>query len=532
MSSPRRRRNGERRRTGKKGATAPIKKRLGRIDFLRWVPAAAALIFLTLAITRFDPKLSIIGDNAQFLILGRSIASGQGYSQINAPEPLPHTKYPPFFPLILAAVQIAFPWSYVAPKIVVLILATAAIYLLGLLLVKRFPAEIAVPALALTAIHPELVQFSYTILSEIPYLFLTAAAFLLFSRWEREGGRKTLAVAFAFAIASYYTRTIGITLIFAFIGSVLLRRRFRTALLLLVTALVLALPWTIRNRSVSTGESYLHQLMCVYPYEPARGTLTLKQFFTLRIANNIRNYGATEIGGGVCSNVELNQSALPKNVWKGLSIASSILIVIGLAGRMIRRKEVFEIYTILYLAVCLVWPDVWASLRFLLPILPFLFIYVLTALRDGALLLRRFGVPRWSHIVVALILAFPALRANRLYAVEGNEYGTNWVNYFKAARWVKENTDESAIVACRKPYLFYLVSRRRTDPYLWSYDEDKVFQQMVDHGVEYVVVSQLSGTERKYLVPSVNKHSDRFRVLRRFTDPDTIVLRLLPEGSP
>ncbi|SVD00994.1 uncharacterized protein METZ01_LOCUS353848, partial [marine metagenome] len=67
-------------------------------------PVAAFLLALLLSAWTFDAKLSISGDNAEFITLSRSLASGQGLSYVNLPEPQMATKFPPVFPLMLAPV--------------------------------------------------------------------------------------------------------------------------------------------------------------------------------------------------------------------------------------------------------------------------------------------------------------------------------------------------------------------------------------------------------------------------------------------
>ena len=60
----------------------------------------AAALFL--GVWTFDSKLSLSGDNAEFITLARSLAQGEGLSYINSPDPRPSTKFPFGFPLLLA----------------------------------------------------------------------------------------------------------------------------------------------------------------------------------------------------------------------------------------------------------------------------------------------------------------------------------------------------------------------------------------------------------------------------------------------
>ena len=50
----------------------------------------------------FDKKISLIGDNASYYILGSAIANGDGYKNIQHLNKESHYHYPPGYPLIIA----------------------------------------------------------------------------------------------------------------------------------------------------------------------------------------------------------------------------------------------------------------------------------------------------------------------------------------------------------------------------------------------------------------------------------------------
>ena len=75
----------------------------------RWGgPLAAALVTLLVSAWTFDAKLSISGDNTEFVTLARSLAAGDGLTYTNRPEPRVATKYPFGLPLLLAPMAAAF----------------------------------------------------------------------------------------------------------------------------------------------------------------------------------------------------------------------------------------------------------------------------------------------------------------------------------------------------------------------------------------------------------------------------------------
>jgi len=50
----------------------------------------------------FDHKIDLGGDNAYYYILGNSIASGQGYTNIETKNKIANTHFPPGYPLIIS----------------------------------------------------------------------------------------------------------------------------------------------------------------------------------------------------------------------------------------------------------------------------------------------------------------------------------------------------------------------------------------------------------------------------------------------
>ena len=106
-----------------------------------------SLIFVTAALGMgllfFDVKLSLSGDNAEFVILGRALAAGKGLVYLNNPALPPGTKYPPGFPTILAAADLGFPGSIAAMKAFVVLAYAISIPFIYLLLIRHATRGIA-----------------------------------------------------------------------------------------------------------------------------------------------------------------------------------------------------------------------------------------------------------------------------------------------------------------------------------------------------------------------------------------------------
>ena len=86
------------------------------------IPLFVMAASLCLGVWTFDSKLSLSGDNAEYIIIARSLAQGEGLSYIHSPEPRPATKSPFGLPLLLAPLASAFPDDWVPMKALVLAL--------------------------------------------------------------------------------------------------------------------------------------------------------------------------------------------------------------------------------------------------------------------------------------------------------------------------------------------------------------------------------------------------------------------------
>ena len=168
---------------------------------------------LLMGILLFDANLSLTGDNAQFINLGRSLAEGYGLSETIEGEPIPHTKYPFGFPLLLAIIDILFPDNLIALKSLVVVLYAISIPLTYLLIRRFAPPPMALGTSALCLASPLLLDYSHQVMSEIPFLLFSFIALLLLHRAQKSNTLSTLALAIIAIIAAYYIRSAGIILI-------------------------------------------------------------------------------------------------------------------------------------------------------------------------------------------------------------------------------------------------------------------------------------------------------------------------------
>ncbi len=507
------------------------------------IPLFVVTATLALGVWTFDSKLSLSGDNAEFIVLARSLAQGEGLSYIHSPEPAPATKFPFGFPLLLAPLAWAFPEDWVPMKALVLALfalGMGVLYQLARERVGVWPA-LAVVALSLMAgrsylthdaagmaFGPMLLHFSHQVMSEVPYLTFSLLALWLVDRGVgRDGlrGNGWLLGGLACTIWACFIRTAGIALAAAVASHLLLRRDFRRCLLFVGATLVCWLPWTLRNQAVGSGGVYLKQLFMVNPYRPEQGWLDLPGFLE-RFIGQVDRYlrGWPEV---LVPSLSGTDSILHPGPLLVIVLASAATVL------CIRRGEhLLLLYTALYMGMLLLWS--WPGERFLVPVVPvvvLLGVWTVLQVRGRLAAMGRAAHHAGRLAVWGCLGAWLIAHAGgvgRLADYAGDDYPANWQRYHDAGKWIEANTPEEAVVLCRKGFWMHVVSGRRVVGFPFE-EPGAVLAHMEREGVDFVVVERLGYRQTDdYLVPAIYEYRDRFQVVWYDDAVPTGVMRFLP----
>jgi len=476
----------------------------------------------------FDGALALWGDNAEFIILGRSLAAGEGLSYINQPAPTPATKYPFGFPLMLAAVEFLLPGSIHALKALVVILYALSIPLTFRLLTRHASTRTAAAVCAFCLASPLLLDFSHQVMSEVPYLAVSTLGLILVQRAVRSGSHRDLLWSLLAVMAAYHIRTAGVTLIAATVVYLTLTGRRRQSALFAAGAVLLALPWAVRNHLYGAGAGYLNQLISVDPYRPQDGTLTLASLLE-RVTENLKIYGLRDLPG-LFLPTAFGEGTPPLHLlaW-AIGIALGGLLLGGLAV-CLHRKQLPAVYLVFYLAMCLLWPHIFSSNRFLLPVVPLLYYCVISGVGLAARAVRSRVPPRLlsvaGYALAALVLLSNAQATVKL-AGEKSTYPRHWARYYQAGLWIRDHAPLASVVACRKPFLMCAFSSRRTVGYPFTDDHEELIAGLEASGADIVVVDSFSNTSVDYLAPAVLRHHHKFRKLHFIKDPDIFIVSLV-----
>jgi hypothetical protein len=512
-----------------------------------WLPFWCALILASSLLT-FDRKLYINGDNVEYIRLAEAARHGMLWGS---------PKFPPFFPWLLALPQSVFGTALMPQKILVYLVYLVAAWLLIRRARTLFPRGYGEPIGWIAATLIPVLEFGHYVMSEVPYLCLSLLALGAFDRATSgpdASGREEIDPAVSLeagserhritalilcavaAAATFYTRSVGLSLWSALAVAIVIRRdlSWRARGLFVACSILLFLPWALRSL-IGPPNPYFRQLIQVNPFYPEYGTLDLSSLLS-RVGENLRIYVGGEIPTNLTPGIfrwtydppERRYAFLPLYVaWIPL-----LFVGIGLV-RSIRRREPLGLYVVLYLVLSILWPTLWTGIRFLVPVLPFLALFLF----DGffSLLSLRGGLERDRRRIITAVLIVWFLLAVRLQttlAREVRRYPPDWDAYFKAATWIKGHTSPSSIIVDRKPSMLTYVTDRRAVTFPREADPEKMVEWMKSEGVGYVLVPAIPYDDiARYLIPTVQREQAHFAPVFEVEEPYTVVLRFKPDAG-
>lgn len=523
--------------------TAAISPSASFLDFRRFQASTWVRILVTVQLIsiawQFTPMYCDNGDNATYYILGKSIAEGKGYRNLDTPGEPVHYQYPVVFPLMLAVAEV-FSRGFVLPKIFVS-LTSVLITLLSYYLLRDRLKYLTWPYLFLMAVSGQIAAFSAIMMSEVPYLFFTVAALLLLDRSQAEPGNRLLFwSAIIVSVLPVHTRSAGIAFSAAWIAANVLSKNYRYALMhALVAAVTMAV---FRSFTGSNPYGYLAWMRNVYDIDA--GFLTFPEWFA-RLIDNFSKYG-----GHVIRNTMVPfQFASPPYLNRIFSALIIFLIFVGWLRSVLRTYRFLGIYVFFYIGLLLIFH--WPTDRYIIPMVPFFYVCILLGL-DALLQFFDVDTPQpatgfftklasrevttpsrpalrvllWSVALIAVFnISMDVVNSRKRQL----QFSPDWVNFYSCADWVRIHTPPDAVVVSRKTGLFYLRSNRKGVVYPFTHDVERILADMEENNVTHVVYDNFgwTRTSAKYLYPVITSHPDRFRIVYALKNPDTFVLEFL-----
>lgn len=474
-----------------------------------------------IGLLRFDSfQVGAFSDDAHYIVLAESLASGQGYRLINYPNAPTEWTFPPGWPILLSPLVALFPGNYEILKLLSFVLWLASIPLMYRLFAKRIETPYLEILIALIALNPSMLGISGMAMSEAAYLFFSLLTLCLFELWDNHHDKaKGWLFVVALAVTALYTqliRTVGLSILLALIAYLLLLRRFRQAGIVAVIFCLGLLPQFWLNSQ--NGGSLISS---GYQAQVFNDSISAKLG---QVWANAQAYSDEMIANSLIPIFGPNvASALDR---LGIGIASSLanvfillLIVVGvlLSFKNFRIGGLYVFF--FFLGILAFWnPNVGSAQgRFLIPIIPFLYFYFLQALIWSVRYVAKTD-KRTVLVVTGLTSLIMLILLVRNIQDWRNPIHNRITDLAIGTVWVYENTPSTSVVMARDPVPDYLYARRRTVAY--PTDEQDVEEYIRANGIDYIIVSPKLQTPRNKelgdyietrLLPVLTLHQDRFR---------------------
>ncbi len=512
----------------KKSWLLTLQKQIRQNDY--YILIGILVLSLILNILLFDSALTTLGDNARYIILGRALARGEGFVNIQSPNNSPEAKFPFVYPLMLAAIELISPNNYLLMKILSLISFLAFLFLLHLFLRQLIEKEMSLLVILFTSMSLPLLEYSHYIMSEIPFLFFSILTLYSFQRSEKVGkdGKEEnkeikknwwFWISIIAGILSYYTRSFGMMLLGGMFLHILWQRNWRKLIIFSVATFLCWLPWQIRTHIL--GSSYLKVVVMQNPYDMNSPILTFSTFIE-RLNHNIGLY----LWKLFPSLVIPTYASIIKNANIGflIFIPINLFLLGGVIYRIKKGISILEFYFVSALFVVMLWPQVWSSMRFIIPIIPFIFYYCLMGLLGLFYLLpNQLKAPAKAlYIIIGGLILLSNIIALPQEMQKPRGLSWVWQDYFAVASWLKENTSENAVIMARKPNLSYLYSNRKTFRYPLTNDIKMMTDTIIKRKVTHIIVDSAyfpyHGHTQRYIIPFIKSHPENFTIAYQIND--------------
>lgn len=496
---------------------------------------------MTIYSSIFDKKISLVGDNASYYMLGTALANGEGYVNIQHKEKEAHYHYPPGYPVIIASIATLISDDISTIKIGNGILLLGAILLLFFIIKKITDNEhLALAVALLSLLNYHLLSYATIMMSEIPFLFFSMLSVWLFLKVDFSKPILKNGLFFALIACvtfSFYIRSVALAVLVSLVFYLLFLKKWRYAVGLFGGFMLLYLPWMFRNQG-ATGNTYISQLALKNPYQPEQGTVGILDLFE-RIFINLGRYITKEIPSSMLHTQEAVYSDASAMFMEWLlGFLMLALVTFG-----IYKLQKFRIYILAYIVaffgLLLLWPSVWYGTRFLLPLVPFLiFLAVFGGMEILKEIYSKLIASNGKKFLPALLIIPLASWAfiygyhsiSTLHERSNGMYSANYQNYFALADWIKENAADDAITVARKEGLFYLFSKKNVTNYKRTLDREAQIEDLKRKKVTYVIVDQLGySSTSKYLLPAIDRYPNKFKIIQQLPNPNTYLMKFQPE---
>jgi hypothetical protein len=447
-------------------------------------------------------------DFALYLLHARNLVTGRAYADTGYiynpafPELSPRV-YPPVLPLLLLPFYATFGLNLTLLKLIPIFGLIVALCAIERALHPTLTLVERLTVIAGFGFNPFFWDYKDTIASEFPFLLFVVVCLWLIHRAYRQADRPGWGAIAAASLALYLvygTRSIGLVLIPALwiYEFVVTRQPGRFALQ--VTALF-AICAGLQALLIPGGGSYFNQFNVT-----VNGVLENVVSLTKALADFVDNGYS--------------------NVWQAVLFALvSGLGLIGVWRRWRSGLTFWDIATVVYGLVTLLWPEAYWGRRFLIPVIPLYFFYMVVGLRW---LVERWRWPRYGvalSLVAGLIgLAYAARYTQMDFGAIREGIGDPEAQ--AVFEYVRQQTPPGAVFIFQKPRALALFTSRSASAYDADADDATLWEYFQSIHADYVIVARDFKDDGQTLAPFVARQTHGLGLV--YTNADFEIYRIEP----
>lgn len=435
----------------------------------RIVLASLLTVFCLAGVARLNPFCLLEPDSPDYLFSSRSLATLQGYREIDHPDRPLHSFRPPGLPLLLAPVSWVRPYDVIGAKMLILGITVVVLGLAFILARRGGGPAAALAVVLLLAGSPYTLLHGTEVVTEAPFIAAVLGVLLLCSAAEEGSGHRRLLLAGLLLAFVPFLRTIGVALIGAVgVWGLTARTRLRWSVVAGASLLPTAL-WTWRNARLD-GPTYLGSVLGDLSALGVGG-------FTSKALGAAAGYVA-RLADVLLPGLRPGQPLYERVTYEpvpdlaaplGLALPLAlIVIVLAAIGMWRRRREeggVALLYSLFFLAALAVYPPRHERLTW--PLVPLVWVYVPAGYSYLTGRVQK-GAARWVRAaragsIVALIAltawqgwhCVRMIRPNLHWATEGAGFYTEryppfyYCDWQAAGRWIRDHSPPRARVLTR-----------------------------------------------------------------------------------
>ena len=444
-----------------------------------------AVLFASLLMYVFALRPSGFGsyhDDSIYVTTAKALATGEGYRIISLPYEPAQTKYPPFYPFLLSLIwrlSPNFPQNLVLMMLLSVVATVSFLALSFSYLTSQGYATNweALTVVALTAINWRTMILATSISTEMIYGVLSILALILAEKIVTRNGDWIASTGLGVVMGvAFLTRSSGTALLIAVGVYFIAGKRFKSAVAPLAVGAMFVLGWvgwcyvsrtTASGVNVAYYTSYLAHLREVVTELQARDQTSALIALLSVLARNALMLIVVSIPV-VCLGIDYN--------WVLYLGFAFLFVAAGFVRDVTRGLRMLHIYIICYLVLHVFWLPFVSYDRFLMPILPFLLLWLIRELSTMASLVRREMASGTATIrkvsagfigfaLAGLVVAGIYNYASGLYfplasASIRKEVGPSTADK-RAIEWINSNTTPTDVLVCSHDPLYYLYTDRK-----------------------------------------------------------------------